>query len=283
VFRRVVREAEIEQERAERRKQTAQGGTVADLHALITSGFRAGVIAVDPPWPFEHYSDRAARATTEHYEVMTLDEIKALPVAQLAAADCALFMWATWPNMPVWREAIEAWGFTFSALAFDWVKLKPDGEGLHMGGGVGGTRANPEPRLLARRGSPLRLDAGVHSGIMTPVGAHSEKPDTRRSSSATKRTKSSLVPPLAVVRRSASKMASERIRPRSDPTGCILAPTPPSMRFVMNGVAGLKCAGLASVSALSRPSTARDASFGLAGIRASRGGRRLIPAREQVT
>ena len=52
----------------------------------------------------------------------------------------------------------------------------PNGEGLHWGTGHG-TRANPEPCLLAKIGSPLRLDEGVHSVIMTPIGAHSEKPD----------------------------------------------------------------------------------------------------------
>ena len=165
VFRRVVREAEIEQERAERRAQTAQGGSVADLHSLIASGFRSGVVAVDPPWLFDEWSDRAGRSVREHYEPMPLDEIKALPVAQLAADDCALFMWATWALMPVWHEVIAAWGFTFSGLGFDWVKLKPNGEGLHIGTGSG-TRANPEPCLLAKRGSPLRLDAGVHSVII---------------------------------------------------------------------------------------------------------------------
>ena len=56
------------------------------------------------------------------------------------------------------------------------MKLNPDGEGLHWGGGYG-TRANPEPCLLAKRGKPLRLDGGVHSVIMAPVGEHSEKPD----------------------------------------------------------------------------------------------------------
>src|SRR5262249_4717316 len=58
--RNAVREIEIEQERAERRAQTAQGGSVAHLHALIASGFRAGVIAVDPPWHFQPFSTRAA-------------------------------------------------------------------------------------------------------------------------------------------------------------------------------------------------------------------------------
>jgi hypothetical protein len=116
VFRRIVREVEIEQEREARRAQAAQGGTVADLHALIASGYRAGVICPDPPWPFETYSERAAGIVTDHYDTMTIDEIKALPVAALAADDCALFLWCTWPHMPIWREVIEAWGFTFSGL-----------------------------------------------------------------------------------------------------------------------------------------------------------------------
>src|SRR5262249_9246550 len=50
---RAVREVEIEQEREARRVRTAQGGTVADLYELIASGYRAGAIAIDAPWPFE--------------------------------------------------------------------------------------------------------------------------------------------------------------------------------------------------------------------------------------
>src|SRR5262249_7511023 len=157
VFRRAVREAEIAQERAERRAQNATGGSVDDLHALIASGFRAGVISADPPWPFETYSERSAHAVTEHYETMTLDTIKALPVAQLPDPDSALFLWVTWPNLAMWHEVIEAWGFCYSGLAFDWIKLNPSGEGLHWGNGKG-TRANPEPCLLAKRGKALRLD-----------------------------------------------------------------------------------------------------------------------------
>jgi N6-adenosine-specific RNA methylase IME4 len=173
---RIVREVEIEQERQERRAQTAKGGSVADLHKLIASGFRAGVIAVDPPWSFSQWSERANGAMTDHYEIMTFDAIKALPIAQLAAKDCAVFLWVTWPNMPEWKAVTDAWGATFSGLGFDWIKTNASGEGLHWGMGYG-TRANPEPCLLAKIGKPLRLDEGVHSVIMTPVGAHSEKPD----------------------------------------------------------------------------------------------------------
>jgi hypothetical protein len=158
VHARIVREVEIEHEREKRRAQTAQGGTVADLHALIAQSYRAGTIGIDAAWPFDQFSERAAHAVTDHYDTMTLAEIKKLPIAQLAAPDCALFMWATWPKMPVWNEVIEAWGFRYSGLGFDWVKLNPNGEGLHKGNGYN-TRQNSEPCLLAKRGSPLRLSA----------------------------------------------------------------------------------------------------------------------------
>jgi len=107
---------------------------------------------------------------------MPLDAIKALPIASLAADDCALFLWCTWPNMPMWHQVIEAWGVRFTSLAFDWIKLNRNGEGLHWGTGYN-TRQNPEPCILAKIGNPLRLDEGVRSVIMAPVGAHSEKPD----------------------------------------------------------------------------------------------------------
>jgi N6-adenosine-specific RNA methylase IME4 len=64
----------------------------------------------------------------------------------------------------------------FGSRAFDWIKLNASGKGLHWGNGYG-TRANPEPCILAKIGNPLRLDEGVHSVITAPVGAHSEKPD----------------------------------------------------------------------------------------------------------
>jgi N6-adenosine-specific RNA methylase IME4 len=176
VFRRLVRKVEIVEERQERRTRTAQGGSVADLHALIASGFRASVIAADPPWRYGNWSDRAHGAASAHYDTMPLDAIKALPVSKLAAEDCALFLWVTWPLMPVWNEVIEAWGFTYSSRAFDWVKLNPNGEGYWVGMGFG-TRGNSEPCLLARRGSPLRLDECVHSVITAPRREHSEKPD----------------------------------------------------------------------------------------------------------
>jgi len=109
-----------------------------------------------------------------------LDDIKALPIADLAAADCALFLWGVWPRLPDVLEVIRAWGFEFKTAAFAWVKQNRGGEGLFTGMGFW-TRANSEPCLLATRGSPLRLAADVHQVILSPVREHSRKPDEIRS------------------------------------------------------------------------------------------------------
>jgi N6-adenosine-specific RNA methylase IME4 len=175
VFRRAVREAEIAQEREERRARTALGGNVEDLEGLIASEYRAGVIGIDVSWPFDTYNDRSPRVVGSHFEPMTIEEIKALPIRRLAASACAVFMWGTWPLMPVWAPVLEAWGVEYSGLAFDWIKLNADGS-LHTGTGYN-TRQNPEPCLLGKIGSPLRLRADVHSVIMAPVGAYAEKPE----------------------------------------------------------------------------------------------------------
>jgi N6-adenosine-specific RNA methylase IME4 len=176
-LKRVVNAAAIEQKREQHRARIEQGGTVDDLIALAATGFRAGVIYIDPPWPFETYSDQGRqRSPDRHYGTMTLDEIKALPITRLTAPDCAVLMWVTWPHMPSWMPVLDAWDVTYSGLGFDWIKTTANGDGLHWGTGYN-TRQNPEPCILARIGNPRRLNADVHSVIMAPVGAHSEKPE----------------------------------------------------------------------------------------------------------
>lgn len=154
-----------------------------------------GVIYADPPWhwkPWREYarnpdSHDAAfagdRAVEKHYGTMTMEEIAAMPVSQLAAADCVLFLWVTWPLLMRVNPIIEAWGFEYKTCGFDWMKadvstldLFPDAKTAEMKLGFW-TRSNTEPCLLATRGSPKRLDAGVRMGIIEPARQHSRKPD----------------------------------------------------------------------------------------------------------
>lgn len=90
-----------------------------------------------------------------------------------------LLMWATYPMM---REAlflIDAWGFTYKSIAFQWVKQNRSGNGYFFGLGRW-TRGNTEPCLLAVKGKLKRASNAVSQLIMSPIREHSRKPDEVR-------------------------------------------------------------------------------------------------------
>ena len=61
--------------------------------------------------PLALYSEKVQGAAENHYPTMSIDELCALPVADLAAPDSTLFMWATFPQLPEALRLIQAWGF----------------------------------------------------------------------------------------------------------------------------------------------------------------------------
>lgn len=110
---------------------------------------------------------------------MSVDDICALPISKLAANDSVLFLWATFPQLPEALRVIEAWGFNYKSVAFVW--LKRNRKSLSWFYGLGyWTRGNAEICLLATRGYPKRQSASVHQFIISPVEAHSKKPDITR-------------------------------------------------------------------------------------------------------
>ena len=135
---------------------------------------------VDPPWAFRTWSAKGTgRSAISHYDTMSFDELAALPVAELAASDCALFLWAYTPLLPRAIELIAAWGFTYKTVAFTWVKTAKSGQGWVLGCGYY-TRANPEIILLGTRGRPKVLSHSVRELIVAPRREHSRKPDETR-------------------------------------------------------------------------------------------------------
>lgn len=131
------------------------------------------VIYADPPWGYRNKRTRAA--AENHYRTMGLEDIKALPVQDIAAEDCMLFLWATFPCLPDALEVIRAWGFEYKTAAFVWAKRNKKSPGWFWGLG-NWTRSNAEACLLAVHGRPERVSKAVHSLIEAPVGRHSEKP-----------------------------------------------------------------------------------------------------------
>ena len=78
---------------------------------------RYAAIYADPPWAFRNCSEKGTgRNAISHYDCMSSDDLKRLPVAEMAADDCALFLWATDPLLPRAFELISAWGFTYRPL-----------------------------------------------------------------------------------------------------------------------------------------------------------------------
>ena len=58
------------------------------------------VIYADPPWAYKVWSKKGKGCSAEsHYPTMSIEDIKALPVGELAAKDCALFLWITFPML----------------------------------------------------------------------------------------------------------------------------------------------------------------------------------------
>jgi len=162
-----------------------------------------GCILADPPWRFTTFSAKGRgrcpdgpltrnqsrqNSPARHYDTMSLEDIKALPVQAAAARDCVLILWAVDPMIPEALEVGRAWGFKYKTTGIVWAKerrttsrrgedlTEPDRKRFPMGTGYW-FRANPEISLLFTRGSPKRLDAGICKLLIAPRREHSRKPD----------------------------------------------------------------------------------------------------------
>jgi N6-adenosine-specific RNA methylase IME4 len=83
------------------------------------------------------------------------------------------------PKLDECFEIIKSWGFEYKTFSFTWVKKNKKSDSWFWGMGRW-TRANAELCLLATKGKPKRIDAGVHSIIDSSIEGHSKKPDETR-------------------------------------------------------------------------------------------------------
>lgn len=136
---------------------------------------RFDLIMADPPWRFHTRSKKGitAKGAGGQYSTMSLEEIKAMPVADIAAPDCLLWLWATNPMLPVAFDVLSAWGFTFKT-AGHWAKTTRHGK-LAFGTGYI-LRCAGEPFIIGTRGSP-KTARNIRSVIMGPLREHSRKPE----------------------------------------------------------------------------------------------------------
>jgi N6-adenosine-specific RNA methylase IME4 len=150
----------------------ARNVELSKANAPLPSDRRYPIIYADPPWHFEVYNDATGGegAAHAHYPTMSLDDICALPVANVATPDAALFLWTTAPTLPEALKVLEAWGFVYRTHMV-WVKNSP---------GLGYWVRNQHELLLIGARGNMRSPAEKtrpSSIIEAPKREHSRKPD----------------------------------------------------------------------------------------------------------
>lgn len=126
---------------------------------------RFRTVLADPPWSTHQQGDKGA---SQHYRLMTLERIKAMPVKELAEDDAHLWLWVTNATLREGYEVAEAWGFTVRSL-LTWIKFRL-GLGAHL-------RNSTEHLLFATRGKAPVLFRSQPTWMVAPVQEHSHKPE----------------------------------------------------------------------------------------------------------
>jgi N6-adenosine-specific RNA methylase IME4 len=138
------------------------------------------IIYLDPPWSYNDKASAGKRGAIYKYPTQSIEWIENLPISRIAANDCALFMWVTIPKLNEIFHLFPLWGFEYKTCAFTWIKTNKRQTNTLFTGMGRWTRSNSELCLLATKGKPQRIDASVHSVVMSPIEEHSKKPQIVR-------------------------------------------------------------------------------------------------------
>ena len=153
---------------------------------------RYNIIYADPPWKFTGLGSKGIRSSKlkddglhvnrpveEKYPTMSLADLKALPVEEMAADNAVLFLWTTDAHLPIAIELMEAWGFRYATIGFTWLKKTSTGKQVCYYGYW--TMKGAEICLLGRRGKPKPARHNVRAIVEAKRREHSRKPDEVRS------------------------------------------------------------------------------------------------------
>ena len=135
------------------------------------------IIYADPPWQFNNKNTGGSMKSgaENQYKVMGIDDIKKLPINEIADDNCVLIMWYVGSQPQEAIDLVKAWGFTLKNMnGFVWVKLTKK---LLAFFGMGfWTRAGSESAIIAIKGKPKPLNKNVRAVRHEVIGKHSEKP-----------------------------------------------------------------------------------------------------------
>lgn len=141
---------------------------ISEASKPLPGGQRFPIIYADPAT--RYVSGFGDRSIENHYPTMTIEELCALPVDQLALDSAVLFIWTTIPQLRNTMTIIEAWGFEYVS-AWCWDKID-------HGTGHWGFNQHEE-LLIATRGDFPAPIPGTQPRSLYPEKKtdHSVKPD----------------------------------------------------------------------------------------------------------
>lgn len=130
-------------------------------------------IMVDPPWRFDLWSEKGEEKSAQaQYATLDQKAIAGLPVKELAAKDCLLWMWATAPMMPHALDVMCVWGFRYTTMGM-WHKTTEHDKTAFGTGYV--LRSAGEPYLIGKIGDPVTTRS-VRNIVVGKTREHSRKP-----------------------------------------------------------------------------------------------------------
>jgi N6-adenosine-specific RNA methylase IME4 len=166
------------------------GMTATPVEPIV---MRFSCIVADPPWQYGHWGKASTTSNNENgknwakrhverpgenqpiplpYKAMTVEQIKALPVASLAAENCDLYLWATQKYLPDAFDVLKAWGFRY-CQTLTWCKAP-------RGTGQGGLFCPTTEFLLLGRIGAMPKKERIDSTwwqVKRPHNRHSAKPE----------------------------------------------------------------------------------------------------------
>ena len=162
------------------------GNTV--LPAVVGSK-KYQIIYADPAW--SHYNNMSVSVeqnkakdfiSRNPYPVMSTEDIKALPIKDIADENCILFIWTTDYHLSRCCEVINAWGFEYKTVGFAWQKLTKDNKPVTFMGNYT-MKSGIELCLLATKGKGFQKwikKRNVRALVQAQREEHSKKPDEVR-------------------------------------------------------------------------------------------------------
>ena len=132
-------------------------------------------MVADPPWHFDDALPGPGRGAVKHYELMTIDDVRAYMMTEelneVCSNDCRLFLWRVSSMQEEALSVVRAWGFVPKSEMV-WLKKTKKGK-RHFG--MGRTVRNEhESVIIAERGHPPRLSASIRSTFRARAGERAE-------------------------------------------------------------------------------------------------------------